>query len=325
MHRPHDLQGQSRVYHLLSRLYLDGLTATLLADVAKIPGLASGIPDPYDEETAAADYQHLFGFNIYPYASVFLSPDGLLGGPVSDQVRRFFQRAGCALDLTRESADHVGQELAFLAFLLRTEAEMSNGAEAPEVSRLRRLQRRFMDHHLLGWLPVFVRALGRQGHPFYARLATFTLDVVLAHRARLGNTPEEEPGIFALSVPPALLEDENTDLNDVAAFLTTPPWSGLFLSRDDIRRLGRAGNLPHGFGDRARMLAQVLRAAATYDGLEALLDRLAVHTTDWRTYFDDLGTRPGLGPIARVWQTRLDATERLCARVRTAADGPNAG
>lgn len=313
---PHELQAQGRRYHLLSRLYLDGLTPALFPDVATVPELAGSLPEPYDEEAAAVDYQHLFGFNVFPYASVYLSPDGLLGGAVADQVRRFFQRAGCSLDLTRESPDHVGQELAFLAFLVRAEAELLEGAEAAEVARLRRLQRRFLDEHLLGWLPVFVGALGRQGHPFYARLADVTRRTVLAHRARLGGA---DPAAFALPLAPEPLQDPATGLSDLAAFLVTPAWSGLFLSRDDIRGLGRDGALPHGFGERARMLSQVLRAAATYDGLPALLNRLLALLEDWRAFYEDLGGDPAMGPVTRIWQARLDATERLCTHLQTAA------
>jgi len=121
--------------------------------------------------------------------------------------------------------------------------------------------------------------------------------------------------------PPAdLLDDERTGLKDIARFLMTPAWSGLALSRDDIARLGRSAQLPRGFGDRTQMLTNLLRSAAEYDGLGAVLTRLDQQVDEWRAHYQLVEAEGAwtLDAVAAFWQARLDTTEAVINRMRTA-------
>jgi TorA maturation chaperone TorD len=312
--------ARSRAYDLFGRLYRQGLTAAVVPAVRAVPGLTDAVPDPFDADAAAADHYDLFGLNVFPYASFFLDASGRLGGPVTDLVRHQLQRVDLAPQGDAESADHLGHELAYLALLVGAEADAyADGARA-EVQRMQHLQRQFLDGHLLWWLPPFARAVRQQKHPFYARLANLTWELVVDHRAALGGaaagplTPEPDD-------PPAgLLDDEATGLKDIAAFLTMPVWSGLVLRRDDITQLGRSERLPRGFGDRTQMLTNLLRSAVEYDGLDPVLGRLAQQAGAWRAYYQSLDTDVvPLNDIAVFWQARLDATDAVIGRIRTAA------
>lgn len=325
MPETHSLLARSRAYHLLSRLYFEGLSPVLLPAVEATPELAEALPMPFSADEAAADYQHLFGFNVFPFASVFLDPEGMLDGPVTDYVRRQFQRAGCPTPLTGEAPDHLGQELTLLAFLARAEAGAWIDGLPTEAERIRRLERRFMDEHLLGWLAAFTQAVRDEGFPFFTVLAELTLDLALEHRSALGDGGRPASQRFTLPEPPPLLDDPGTGLKDIAAYLTTPPWAGLFLSRDAITRLGRHAGVPRGFGDRTRMLANLFRAAAEYDRLDVVLEHLAALTASWRAHYVALCTRstPGLSGVVGVWLERLATTDRLLTRIHEAVRQPD--
>ncbi len=325
MRETHSLLARSRAYHLLSRLYFEELSPALLPAVEATPELAEALPVPFSADEAAADYQHLFGFNVFPFASVFLDPEGMLDGPVTDYVRRQFQRAGCPTPLTGEAPDHLGQELTLLAFLARAEAGAWIDGLPTEARRIRRLERRFMDEHLLGWLIPFTQAVRDEGFPFFTVLAELTLDLALDHRSALDDGGRPPLKRFTLPEPPPLLDDPGTGLKDIAAYLTTPPWAGLFLSRDAITRLGRYAGVPRGFGDRTRMLANLFRAAAEYDRLDAVLEHLTALTGAWRAHYVSLCSRntPGLSEIIDEWTGRLATTERLLTRIHEAVRQPN--
>ena len=165
-------------------------------------------------------------------------------------------------------------------------------------------------------------AVRRHNHPFYALLGDLTLDLALDHRAALGPSAEALPPTPPLPVPPALLDDAKTGLKDIADYLTTPAWSGLYLSRTDIARLGRAEHLPRGFGARTQMLTNLLRAAADFDRLDPLLTQVDALATTWQSYYETLAQRdvPGLDGVAQAWLVRLEGTKRLIGEMRKASD-----
>ena len=298
------------------------MTTALLPATRAVSELAGTLPEPFDAEQAAADHYDLFHLNVFPYASLFLDAAGQLGGPATDAARRLFLQAGYAADTARESADHVGHALGLLAFLSGAEADAWEDGLADEAARMQRLQRRFFDAFLLWWLPAFAYAVRRHNHPFYTPLSDLTLDLALDHRTALGPSEEAaEPGL-PLPDPLALLDEAKTGLKDIADYLTTPAWSGLYLSRADIGRLGRAEHLPRGFGARALMLANLLRAAADFDCLDPLLTQLQDLVTAWQSYYQTLAERPvpGLGVVTKVWLVRLDLTKRMIDRMHKASD-----
>lgn len=311
--------ARSRAYDLFGRLVHEGLTPDVLPAVRSIPELADALPDPFDADDAAADHYALFGLNVYSYASFFLDASGRLGGPVTDLVRHQLQRAGLAPESDAEGADHLGHELAYLALLAGAEADAHADGVDAEAQRMQHRQRQFLDRHLLWWLPPFVHAVRQHEHPFYIALADLTWALVVDHRAALGGdtvgtlTPGPDD-------PPAdLLDDAATGLKDIARFLMTPAWSGLVLSRDAITRLGRSAQLPRGFGDRTQMLTNLLRSAAEYDGLDAVLARLGRQVDDWRAHYKSVAADGmPLRVVAAFWQVRLDTTETVIERMRAA-------
>lgn len=297
--------ARSRAYTLFGRLYLDGLTGETLLRVQAIPELVETLPDSFDADEAAADHQHLFGFNLFPYQSIFLDPSGLLGGDIAERALQCYQEAGFDVQDGSESADHIGHELHLLAYLSGQEAKARQDRRSGSLQRAIGLQRDFLDEQLLPWLPPLVQALGRQENAFYAVLADLTLNLVAEHRASLKPGPEVD---FQLASPPELLEDEKTGLKEIVGYLLRPIYSGIYMSRDDIGRLARWHSLPRGFGDRQQMSLNLLRSAANYGGLSAILSQLQDLARSWSATYAEMALDPSLSPFASQWHSRASKT-----------------
>lgn len=307
--------ARHRTYALFSRLYLEGVTAVTLPTLHAIPELAESLPEPFNADEAAADHQSLFGFNVFPYESIFLDDSGLLGGAVTDAVLHSYREAGFTVNESSTSPDHIGHELALLAHLCATEADAWQDDLAATARRMRHLQWQFLQRHLLRWIVPFVIAVKEQKRPFYTTLAELTLDLVHDHGQEI--TPANpSPPENVLPPPPALLDNDKTGLKEIAQYLATPPYSGFFLSRDDVARLARTQNIPRGFGDRGQMLANLLRGAAQFDTLPALLAELGRKIAAWQEACTVVAnTMPELAPFAASWQERMTHTREILARI----------
>jgi TorA maturation chaperone TorD len=319
--------ARGRDYRLFGRLYLMGLDEDTLSIAQAIPELAPALSQPFDSDEAAADHYHLFGFNVFPYQSIFLGVDGSLGGDSTEAVARCYQEAGfvgvVAGALESESADHIGHELGLLAFLSAAEAD-AWAAENPAVAeQMASRQCTFLYQHLLRWLPSLVLAVRQQAHPFYAALADLTVDLVHSHCSDYKATHHagsRDEGAGQVLAPPDLLGDENSSLQDIAQYLLTPPYSGIYLSRDDIGRLARRQDLPRGFGSRKQMLVNTLRSAATYDGLGLLLGTLHELAEGWGRSYDEMAIGPQSNPFADAWRARAGRTAMILAEMAAQAE-----
>ncbi|MDR0361005.1 MAG: molecular chaperone TorD family protein, partial [bacterium] len=142
------------------------------ATLAEALGLTTPIP-------TEADHTDLFLFQLYPYASVYLGPEGQLGGPARDRVAGFWR----ALGLTPPAEpDHLAALLGLLAALA--------GAERAEVDAARRVLRSraraaLLTEHLLSWLPPYLARVQELGGNFYVGWARLLGTALEEEAARL--------------------------------------------------------------------------------------------------------------------------------------------
>ena len=303
--------ARSRIYSLLGQIYLSGLKEEDLDRVRAVPDLASVVPEPFQTDEAAADHQHLFGFNVFPYESIFLDVTGLMGGDVTDDVVASYQAAGYSGWEGSEGADHIGREFSCMAFLCGAEHDAWEDQLPVAARRMAGLQAKFLDRHLLRWLPPFVLAIREHGQPFYKAAADLTLDVVTDHRVRAAG---QIVTTYRLPSKPDLLGDENTGLKEIAATLLTPAYSGLYLSRDDIGRLAQRHKLPRGFGGRQNMLLNLLRSAANYGGSVAMLTELQSLAARWAIEY-------GAMAAGSPWGIRAESTSKILEDMKAHAAG----
>lgn len=316
-------EARGNTYRLLSQLFLHGLTDELTSYVEAIPELQAELQSSgaYDFDQLAADHYEVLGINVFPYESVFLGTESVMGGAVAANVASAYEQAGFTVDPGRaEDPDHVGSELKFLSRLCQGEAKAWEGELRSEASHLRGLQRLFLDKHLLRWLLMLKQALRQLGHPFYEALAELAWELVLSHREDLATDSSNELLDLALPAGPRPINPDEAGVREIAEYLLTPAISGFYLSRDDIGRLARAHRLPRGFGSRQDMLTNLIRAAASYDRFELLLLDLDALMGAWHDVYVSCSELPGpVALIAAGWDARIEASRNFVRHMRVSA------
>jgi putative dimethyl sulfoxide reductase chaperone len=212
-------------------------------------------------------------------------------------------------------ADHIGIELSALAFLCGAESDAHEDEMAHEAQRMIHFQRRFLDEHLLCWLPTLVKAISNQDNRFYTQLAEMLLKLALDHRAALGDDLMNSAPPFTLPEQVDLLGQEKTGLKEIANYLLTPAYTGFYLSREDINRLGNRFRLPRGFGKRSQVLTNLFRTAVDYEALTSVLKAVHDLADDWRKFYNEIEASSALKPIIVVWDERLADTQALLEKI----------
>ncbi len=339
-------------YRLLARLWLAEIDAPLAETLRGLPGFAEHIPAKVDaawRDEMAAEYQRVFAQNVHPYESMFVGDDLMLNSDATRRVAALYDLGDFAPTAARiAAADHLGIELLFMAHLIAAEEEGRDPTTA------RRLQARFLGEHLLWWAPVCALTVARLApHPIYGALAQLTWELALADASLSplrdktltqplpeGEEPERlEPsplgrgqgeGLDAGSEAPERrepsppgrgqgegLDAEGESLGQVVRALLTPARVGVFLCREDVRRVGRTLGLPTPLGDRFAMLRALFEAAAQFDLLPALLDALDALWRDADAGVAALTAEaPAWSPYGEQWRARLAAGRGLTSEIR---------
>jgi len=265
-----------------------------LADLAARPHGGSGaIADALELPRAptAAEHTDLFDFQVYPYASVHLGDEGMLGGDARDRIAGFLR----ALDVVPPpEPDH-------LVVLLHAYADLSDLAAAG-ASRADHARRVLLHEHLGSWVGRFlarVAELGAEPLRAWARLLSATLAAEVAQH----GPPPELPPVLRDAQP--LQEPAEATAADWTQGLLTPVRSGLVLARADLTRAAHELELGTRVGERAFVL-------------RALLDQDARAVLGWivaEAYrqADDLEAVVATGgeEVAGWWRERLTATAEL--------------
>lgn len=126
-------------------------------------------PETGTLDELAADYADIYlshTLRASPYESVWFDEEQLERQEAMFQVRAYYHRHGLeAGDWQRRADDHLALQLQFISHLLQkgpTRADLTETA-------------RFMDDHLLRWLPAFAeRVAARCATPFFAGLGLLT-------------------------------------------------------------------------------------------------------------------------------------------------------
>lgn len=302
--------ARARAYVLFAAFVRRGLCAETVGHAEDLPELAPALEgyrrdQRLDLEAAAAGHQHVFGHEVFPWASVFLDVSGRPGGKVAEAVYADFQRLGLPCSPTHEGADHLAVLLEALAFLSSAEAEAWSDGQSAVAEGVRTRAAELVQAHLWSWWAPLRAAVRGEAEPFSEAVLELVEQTVCDHvGVEAGPLPPREA--------PTLLErldDPKVGLRDIAAELLVPIHSGVFLSRSHLRTLGRSLGLPLGFGRRVDRLETFLRSAAEADvwpGAIAALDR--TWSSVGQAYLD----LPGGAP----WRGRVEETRAVFSRMQ---------
>ena len=238
------------------------------------------------------DHTELFLLQAYPYASIYLGEEGMLGGEARDRIAGFWRAIGATPPL---EPDHLAVMLALYAEL--RERELAESVPERRAARAR-ARRTYLWEHLLTWLPAYLDKVLEIAPPAYriwARLLQQSLLVEAGEETHQPDAPRwlaEAPGV------------PDPDCENAAAVLSgllSPLRSGMVLTRADLVRAAETLHLGLRSGERRFMLEALMGQdpIATLEWLrqEALAwaGRHEARTTDL----------PALGS---VWATRARAT-----------------
>lgn len=126
-----------------------------------------------------------------PYGSVYLDGQGEVMGPSTREVVRIYQEEGLALhEDFAELPDHISAELEFLYYLIICELKALRSGDAEEVFRLFERQKKFLDDHLLKWVPEFCGAIEAGTALEYFRALAVCLSTFLTQFEAYVGLPE---------------------------------------------------------------------------------------------------------------------------------------
>lgn len=255
------------------------------------------LPPPAD----ASEHTALFLLNLYPYASVHLGPDGMLGGEARDRVAGFWRAVGLT---PPAEPDHLGALLGLLAALEDREDDAADDAERTLVAQARAA---LLREHLLPWVPAFLargKELGGTFHVAWAHL----LGQALAEEVRRTPADGRPDALLPLHLREAEpLPDPRAGDDGAGEYflraLLAPARSGMILTRRDLARAGRELGLGVRMGERA----YVLRALLAQDAPRTL----AWLAAEARRQAAVLGAGPNDEDITAFWQDRALAAAAL--------------
>jgi TorA maturation chaperone TorD len=244
----------------------------------------------------ADEYTELFVFGLYPYASVYLGPEGMLGGEARDRVCGFWRALG---RVPPAEPDHLAVMLALYARLV----EMEEGeSELVRRRSWRAARKAFLWEHLLTWLPVYLSKLVEVAEPFYRAWGELLAQALIEETKAVGR---QERLPLALRDRPGLIDPRgDREVEEFLQSLLSPVRSGMILLRSDLARAAHSLGLGLRLGERKFILRTLLGQDA-----RSVLDWLAQEADGWierhRLYLETLGG------VAVTWEERAAATACL--------------
>src|SRR5205085_5824663 len=246
---------------------------------------------------SASEYTETFVFRLYPYASVYVGAEGMMGGEARDRVAGFLAALG---ETPPPEPDHLSTLLATYARLAAPTEDTDDVDErgARRRAGLRAARRAFLWEHVLSWLPVYLDRVAEVAPPFYRRWAGLLL-AALVEEARGCGRPERLP--LHLREAPPLTDPRAAAGEEFLSSLLAPARSGLIITRDDLARAARSLGTAARAGERRFVLKSLIGQDA--GGVLAWLSEEAA-----RQAARHAARRDAFGEVAEWWSARASTT-----------------
>ena len=276
---------------------------------------ALGLPAVPD----AAAHGAVVGFQRYPYASVYLGPEGMMGGEARDRVAGFVRALGITGDgrgptgderADAREPDHLASLLGLLAALDQWERDERDGARRTLLGQARVA---LVWEHVASWTGPYLASFDGCGDPFYeawAALLGAALDEVTGEM----DFPDYLPA--ALRCAPVLADPRREGGPAFISALLAPARSGVIILRDDLVRLGDEVGLACRAGERRYVMNSFFAQDAA-----GTLRWMASHARRWGARAGSGGQGSGgMGSVAGWWVGRARSTAALLAELAGEAE-----
>ena len=230
---------------------------------------------------------------LVPYASIYLGPDGHIGGEARDRIGGFWRAIGIELP---QEVDHLSVMLACHTELVQAEA----AAPSEELRQAARHRRRaFLYEHLASWLPIYLDKLDHVAPPFYRAWGELLSETLVAEMKAV-ETPSEDS--LHLRLARGLPRGSEGDRDELLQALLAPVRAGFILTRQDLAQAARELGIGSRIGERRFMLEAMLKQRPTDlgDWLETYCERVLV---SYRAL-------SGGGGRLRYWTGRVEESRR---------------
>ena len=283
-----------------------------MIEVVRALGVLAEPPNSATERVAAAigleaptadEYTDVFAFQLYPYASVYLGAEGMIGGEARDRIAGFWR----ALRLTPPTEpDHLTALLGLYASLGEEEAAEPVGTARRIL--VRQARKALLWEHLLSWLPRYLSHLEAVAGGSYSPWARLLRETLLSEAVDLGQPDQISRH---LDQAPALPDPRIEGGDHFLAGLLAPVRSGFILVRADLARA-------------ARELGLGLRLAERSYTLRALLGQDRDSTLTWLSQEARRASVEGpdhspISVITRFWNERAATAADLLESLSQAA------
>jgi hypothetical protein len=272
-----------------------GAVADSPADACAV-GRVLGLPDLDSHQHTEA-----FVLNCPPYASVYLGPDGALGGEGTDRVAGFWRAIGIS---PPAEPDHLTALLSLYASLGLAAAGSRRAATAAALARCRAV---LMREHLQPWLPAYLDAVAGLAVPALTAWARLTRTAIAAEAGAHPAAGRLPLSLRAAPAPPAV----GGSPDDLISALLIPSRSGIILTRSRLADgAGKAG-VGHRIGERRFTL-------------QAMLDQDPAATLTWLCGESARWARRHAShppcPVSRWWAHRAEHTASVLRELTATTD-----
>lgn len=210
--------------------------------LAEVVGLR-GTPD-------ASSYSDIFLFQLYPYASVHLGAEGMLGGETRDRIAGFWRAVG---QVPPAEPDHLSALVGLYASL----SERAGAGVDAEGVLVGESRAALLHEHIAPWVFSFLGRVGELATGVYAEWAELLSKTLRAELAAGGHRPTAVLPVHLRLAPP--LPDPRQGGGDhFIAGLLAPARSGMIVTRADLARFANALRLGLRAGERRYALEHLL-------------------------------------------------------------------
>jgi hypothetical protein len=263
-----------------------GAVADNPADAAAV-SRALGLPGLNPHE-----HTQVFMLNCPPYASVFLGPDGALGGEGTDRVAGFWRAIGLS---PPAEPDHLTALLSLYAGLGEAAAQIRRPATA---AMLARSSAALFWEHLWPWLPAYLDAVTDLAIPAASAWAALTAAAIAAEAGR-----HTAPATLPLAQRAAPAAASAGDPSGLITALLVPVRSGIILTRSRLAAAASDTATGYRIGERQYALEAMLAQDPP-----ATLHWLTQESAKWAVRH---ASRADPGPASRWWSQRARCTARV--------------
>jgi len=258
-----------------------------VADVLGLPASAT-----------AEEYTECFLFQLYPYASVYVGNEGMMGGEARARIGGFWSALGFS---PPAEPDHVSALFGLYAALSDRE---STEDDADVRAAWRKSRFALLWEHLACWIIPYLQRMEELAPPTYAAWAGLARQAVV-RELRIDLRPTALPVHLATSEPLRFGDmGQPPDGGDIVRGLLAPVRSGIILTRADLIRAARELELGLRIGERAFVLRSLF-SQEPFRTAEWLIGEAESWKTRHEAMTDDLGV------VASFWAERAQETAAM--------------